>query len=92
MGISARQGAHHVAQRLTSSVFPDSAPSVVGFPSGPLKASAASDCGGSAGSIAATSPVALSASAFATLTFAAQASPAGAAAVVAAGSGALLPE
>ncbi len=55
-GISARQGAHHVAHRLSSTVLPAWSASVIGLPSGSLKARLFSDCGGSAGNSAATWP------------------------------------
>src|SRR5690606_1038304 len=55
-GISSRHGAHHVAQRLTSSVLPDRFASVIGLPSGALNARSLTDRGGLAASIAATLP------------------------------------
>ena len=64
-GISARQGAHHVAQRFISTVLPAWSARVIGLASGELKASAFSDFGGSAGSIAATCPFASAAIALA---------------------------
>src|SRR5690606_8490404 len=55
-GISWRQGAHQVAQRLSSSVLPAKSASVMALPSGPVKLRPLMERGGSAVSIAATSP------------------------------------
>src|SRR5690606_8793949 len=61
------------AHRFMRTTLPERSARVIGVPSGPLKARFFNDCGGSAGSMAATCPVAASPAFFARSVFASQA-------------------